>query len=297
MKQGAFKRVTVAVDGSPASEAGIRFALSLAADDTTLVFCSVVDSVSAYAPSKDPFLFEAPLSPADRHDAARAVADESVREARARGVSASSVVADGHPARGILDCAQERRSDAIVMGSHGRTGIARAIGGSVTEEVIRHSVVPVAVAHVDDRVRSGPIAVAIDRSPASDAALSMAIALARATPCELRLFHVFGRTDLKLIDGLGEDDAERLEHASLEAAALLEEAADRVKASGVAFESIMLEGHPARELLEALDRNSCASAVVGTHGHSEIDRLLFGSVAAALVERARVPIFVVRRAT
>ena len=83
------------------------------------------------------------------------------------------------------------------MGSHGRTGIARAVVGSTAEEVIRLSDVPVAVAHADDMLRAGPIAVAIDASDAADAALTIGIALARAVPCELHLFHVFGRADLK----------------------------------------------------------------------------------------------------
>ena len=249
MKVGAFKRITVAVDGSPASEAGVRCALSLAGDDTTLFFCRVVDPASAVRDIP----FKAPLSPAELHAAARAACEDGVRK-----------------------------------GSHGRTGIARAVVGSTAEEVIRLSDVPVAVAHADDMLRAGPIAVAIDASDAADAALTIGIELARAVPCELHLFHVFGRADLKYIDAL--------EHASLEAAAVLEEAADRARSSGVAFESSMLEGNPAQELLEALDRHQCASAVVGTHGASELDRLLFGSVAFALVERARVPIFVVRQA-
>ena len=296
MKQGAFKRMTVAVDGSPESKAGVRFALRLAGDDTTLFFCSAVDPIAVFAEDKSPYPFKSPPLPSERHEAADAIGAESVREAKGCGVSATSAVVDGSPARAILRYAHERGSDAIVMGSHGRTGLVRTIAGSVAEEVIRHSDVPVAVTHLDDRLLSGPIAVAIDSSPAADAALSVAIALARAVPCEMRIFHVFGRADFKLIDGLAEDNAERADHASLAAAALLEEAADRAKTSGVACEGTMLEGHPAQELLEVLDRGAYAIAVVGTHGHSEIGRLLFGSVAAALVERARVPILVVRRA-
>jgi hypothetical protein len=56
------------------------------------------------------------------------------------------------------------------MGSHGRTGIARAVVGSTAEEVIRLSDVPVAVAHADDMLRAGPIAVAIGASDAADGA-------------------------------------------------------------------------------------------------------------------------------
>jgi nucleotide-binding universal stress UspA family protein len=291
-KRGAFKTITVAVDGSPASEAGVRYALTLAGDDTILFFCSVVDPASAVRDIP----LKAPLSAVELHAAARAVCENGIREAQARGVSANSIIVEGHPARGILRCAQEHRSDVVVIGSHGRTGIVRAVAGSTTEEVIQLSDLPVAVVHEDDILRAGQVAVAIDGSAASDAALNVAIALARAIPCELQLFHVFSRADLKRIDALGEDSAERREQASLEAAALLEEAADRVRSSGVPFESTMLEGNPAQELLAAIERHQCATAVVGTSASTELDRLLFGSVAVALVERAGVPVFVVRRA-
>jgi hypothetical protein len=80
-------RFTVAVDGSPASEAGVRCALSLAGDDTTLFFCRVVDPASAVRDIP----FKAPLSPAELHAAARAACEDGVREANARGGSVKNI--------------------------------------------------------------------------------------------------------------------------------------------------------------------------------------------------------------
>lgn len=271
-----FKRMIVAVDGSDASEAGVRWAVDAAGDETTLIFCSVLDG-GVFAAT------------------ARALGDAAVSAARSRGMQAQSVVLVGQPAPGILGCARDQAADAIVIGSHGRTGIARVLIGSVAEAVIRGTDVPVVVAHADDHVRSGPIAVAVDDSAASDAALIAAIALARAVHAELRLFHVFGRGDFERIDGLGEATDERIEHASIAAAAILDEAGDRVRALGIAFEAVMLEGHPAPELLKVLESHGCSCVATGTHGRSGFKRLLFGSVAAALVEYARIPVIVARR--
>ena len=52
-----------------------------------------------------------------------------------------------HPsaAEGIVAEARKRRCDAIVIGSHGRTGVVHVLMGSVAEAVIRHSTVPVLV--------------------------------------------------------------------------------------------------------------------------------------------------------
>jgi nucleotide-binding universal stress UspA family protein len=56
-----------------------------------------------------------------------------------------SLVVD-EPAAGILRLARARRADLIVMGTHGRTGLQRALLGSTAETVVRESPVPVLVA-------------------------------------------------------------------------------------------------------------------------------------------------------
>jgi universal stress protein A len=54
-------------------------------------------------------------------------------------------VVEGHPAERILDRAKELASGLIVMGSHGRTGMARLRLGSVAEDVVRASACPVLI--------------------------------------------------------------------------------------------------------------------------------------------------------
>jgi nucleotide-binding universal stress UspA family protein len=50
---------------------------------------------------------------------------------------------EGDPATAILQVAQERGCDLIVMGSHGRTGLGRLLMGSVAEQVVRKASCPV----------------------------------------------------------------------------------------------------------------------------------------------------------
>ena len=50
---------------------------------------------------------------------------------------------EGHPAKTILKVADEQGFDMIVMGTHGRTGLARLIMGSVAEQVVRTAKCPV----------------------------------------------------------------------------------------------------------------------------------------------------------
>ncbi|MGB0652197.1 MAG: universal stress protein [Thermoplasmatota archaeon] len=67
-------------------------------------------------------------------------------EARAHGVLVATVqrVADP-PAKALITVAEENGCSAIVIGTHGRTGLKRAMLGSVAESVVRQSPLPVLV--------------------------------------------------------------------------------------------------------------------------------------------------------
>lgn len=57
--------------------------------------------------------------------------------------AAETVIREGSPRAGILDAAAELGANLIVMGTHGRTGFAHVLFGSVAEHVVRHSRIPV----------------------------------------------------------------------------------------------------------------------------------------------------------
>jgi nucleotide-binding universal stress UspA family protein len=59
------------------------------------------------------------------------------------GINVEYRVAQGDPATEILEVAQETKSDVIVMGTHGRTGLGRLLMGSVAEQVVRKASCPV----------------------------------------------------------------------------------------------------------------------------------------------------------
>jgi len=56
-------------------------------------------------------------------------------------------VAIGSPATNILEEAEREASDLIVMSTHGRTGLAHVLMGSITEQVVRNAVCPVFSIH------------------------------------------------------------------------------------------------------------------------------------------------------
>lgn len=61
------------------------------------------------------------------------------------GLAVDTALLMGHPAEEILNFADENNVDLIVLGTLGKTGIKRFLLGSVAENVVRHSDVPVLV--------------------------------------------------------------------------------------------------------------------------------------------------------
>lgn len=73
--------------------------------------------------------------------------------ASAAGYNVATEIRYGAPAGAILEYASENDIDLIVMGTHGRRGIKRILRGSTTEQVLRHSSLPVlAVPDVQESV-------------------------------------------------------------------------------------------------------------------------------------------------
>jgi nucleotide-binding universal stress UspA family protein len=92
----------------------------------------------------------APISVADY--AVRSSGDrlaELVAQYGTDGVHAAYEAIVGHPSE-IAEIAARLGADVIVIGTHGRTGLSRALLGSVAEKVVRHSRVPVVTVRMGD---------------------------------------------------------------------------------------------------------------------------------------------------
>lgn len=66
------------------------------------------------------------------------------------------------------------------------------------------------------------------------------------------------------------------------------------RANAVPVETVLLEGSPARKIVEYAEGEGCDIVVMGTHGRSGVDRLLLGSVAERVVRTSSVPVLTVR---
>jgi nucleotide-binding universal stress UspA family protein len=62
---------------------------------------------------------------------------------------------------------------------------------------------------------------------------------------------------------------------------------------GVVVEPVLLDGHPAEELIRYAEKEGMDIVIMGTHGRKGLDWLLLGSVAENLVRHSKVPVMVV----
>lgn len=69
---------------------------------------------------------------------------------------------------------------------------------------------------------------------------------------------------------------------------------DTCEEAGVPVEAIMLEGHPAPELIDFAEDTAMDLVVLGTTGRTGLNRILLGSVAGHVVRHCKVPVMVVR---
>jgi nucleotide-binding universal stress UspA family protein len=69
--------------------------------------------------------------------------DKLVAKAKKAGVRTSGLLLEGNPAQQIVRAAKSTRTDMIVMGTHGRTGLAKLFIGSVAQRVVSTAPCPV----------------------------------------------------------------------------------------------------------------------------------------------------------
>jgi universal stress protein A len=141
------KRILVATDFSLDADAALAYGLALAkvVPACIHVLHVVENPLAAGAWSTDLYSAELAGLQINLVRSAEQQLRAGIRTIDRPGVKITTEVRTGSPVAAIVDCARERRSDLIVVGSHGRTGISRMLMGSVAEAVVRSAPCPVLV--------------------------------------------------------------------------------------------------------------------------------------------------------
>jgi nucleotide-binding universal stress UspA family protein len=139
----SIKRILAPVDFSPCSDKALAYAAELAekfqaelicvyvVPDLTTAMPDAIMPVPIAAPDMDEILKSA------RQAVTKLMTDKNLSRLNPRGD-----VRVGHAAKEIVDAAKESKVDLIVIGTHGRGGLAHLLLGSVAEKVIRTAPCP-----------------------------------------------------------------------------------------------------------------------------------------------------------
>jgi nucleotide-binding universal stress UspA family protein len=144
-----FKHILLGTDGSAASEHAAALAVGLArTHGAKLTALYVVDPYPYLGIGEtNPLGFQAYMAAAQQHAAqAHARVAALCSDSEPKVPLQAKLAEDVAAARGIVEMADQEHADLVVVGSHGRAGVARLVLGSVAAKVVAQSPVPVLVA-------------------------------------------------------------------------------------------------------------------------------------------------------
>lgn len=290
------KRIVVTTDFTEASHRAVDVSARLATK-----ISAHVDLVHVYDPI--------PLGPAVSYPATIWAGDDfaeqmkveaegmlqEVAKARMVGTDVEAVaLAAQNTSHGICDHANKTDADLIVVGTHGRTGMAHLMLGSVAERVIRHAPCSVLAVRptVDPASFPRHVLVATDFSACSEAALTDAAMLARNFESRVTLLHVF-RDAPGSLPGKKKEGYRRLSDVENQ----LHEALDSMRQTHFearAHVDLVVSTTPALAIAQYAQRHDVDLVVMGTHGRTGLRRMLIGSVAEKTTRIAPCPVWTAR---
>jgi nucleotide-binding universal stress UspA family protein len=228
------------------------------------------------------------------------------------GVSISYIVRQGDPASWIISEAEQEPGTLIAMSTHGRSGVARWLLGSVTDKVLHATTTPLLIVRSSEppnpmsEVQLKTVIVPLDGSVLAEQVLPHVVTLAKALDLAVQLVRVhpsveeysryFERQQIgstaTVYSGPYEVFSREVDAQAME---YLHEVRMQLHHERVrSVEESLLRGHPAATIVDLARETPGSLVAMTTHGRSGIGRWLLGSVADRVIRHSGVPALVVR---
>jgi nucleotide-binding universal stress UspA family protein len=269
--------VLVPVDFSPPSRLAVDYGVALARSfRATLTLLHVVEYPSiAVDPAQcdaDALKLSELLGAEDKGD-----------------LNVQTVVKVGDVDEQIRSTLREVNADFIVLGTHGRSLLGRALVGSVTQKMLRKLHVPVlTVSHVTGPLKFGTILFAVDLSAAAEEAYGFALEVAAQTKSDLTVLHVLDYPGLNY--GVLEGDTSIRGRLADIAQSRLDEMAEQAKKRGINVETLLARGKAAEEILRTAETNDANLILLAIEQKGLIEKTFLGATAERVVREAYVPV-------
>ena len=286
-------KILFAHDGSESAARAQKLVASIAWPESTTIKVLRVD---------EGFLYDLPMSDhqhVETNDRLQDLMKQELDAAKAAlsapGRTIETALVAGRPASEIIEEARRMGAELIVLGSHGRGAVASALLGSVANEVVDHAPCPVLVSRTANVDR---LVLAHDGTAG---ALQAEAVLLQWPFLRNRPVHVVSAWSIapgyRAMDPTGgafisgELYTQLLDEVRDQATRVAREATERLTAQGVQVTAGVREAPAADAIVEAA--GSADLIVMGTRGHSTLERFLLGSVARRVLHRARCSVMVV----
>lgn len=272
---GRFERILLASDGTPSSAAAEGVALAMARQ------CGAALQIAAVVISS-PIAEEVAYIQVETGGVEmRALLERLEKQAHAMGIAAETILLHGRdPLEMIVETADERRADLIVVGRGDQPGLLRRIVGTTATKAIASAPCSVLVVPEGAAMWQRRILLATDGSRFSDAAAVAAAKLAEQ-----------GGLPVSVVSTVRASfSAERAAQAA-EAAARVHEL---LAARGIAVDKAVLNGEPDELIVPTAVAFGADLIVVGSHGRGGWERLVVGSVTESVVKASPLPVLAVK---
>jgi nucleotide-binding universal stress UspA family protein len=210
------------------------------------------------------------------------------------GIEVQSLLCEGDPPDVILDVAQGKKADLIVLGTYGRKGLNRLLMGSVTSRVIADAPTDVLVVKkpcIECKGEYKSILVPFDGSDYSKRALNRACRLSQINNAEVTVLYVIPRYE-EMIDFFKTDSIRK--SLMQEAARITDSAKGLASLQGIMVKTEIAEGHTDERIVEAAKHMDNGLIVMGSHGYRGMNKAIMGSTAERVILNAACPVLVVR---
>ena len=285
-----YRKVLVAIGGSPWSDAALSYAISLAAAaGADLRILTVLASPVAYTMPDVMSSSELLMESIERQG--QDLIGQAAARAEAAEVPYNASAKWGGVSETILQTAQEEQCDLIILGSRVITGWKRLMIGRTLNAVTARCEQPLLVVKHAPVVELGKptwrrLLVATGGSPWSDMAVDHALQLAQKSGLEVCIVSV--DTNRGNASGDSFDD-------NSPAKDILANAEARAAASGVVYEAHLAYGDITEAVLETASSRQCDAIVMGSRGMTGLKRLMIGGISNAVAAKSHLPVMIVKR--
>jgi nucleotide-binding universal stress UspA family protein len=277
-----FTHIVVPLDGSSFGEAALTPALGVARRTGARLTLVTV---------QDPWT-EAPAEL--NYEGRERYLERIIRHRGPAGSPLSASVRSGHPADQILQEAEGSGASLIVMSTHGRGGVSRVWLGSIADQCLRHTRVPMLLTRprpgagsTEESFLPNRVVVPLDGTEGAERALAPAIEMARVFGISILLLRVVTEQRAAASGPAGGGPVPE----AARAAEYLDGVARRLWGLGLPATTRVIVDRPAAEAIIA--EGSSDLVVMSSHARSPISRAFLGSVSDKVVRGGRGAVLLV----